>query len=99
MVMKPNPNESYESWAGRVRMFEQGAAMQEIAQGKDAEVVLERMARRIMDKLMHPLYAAIRANVKTTDLDISKQSYKEKYLDRNSPKADQVDGEIFDKND
>ena len=47
--MKPNPNESYESWAGRVRMFEQGAAMQEIAQGKDAEVVLERMARRFMD--------------------------------------------------
>ena len=97
--MKPNPNESYESWVNRVRMFEHGAALQDIAQGKDVEVVMERMARRIMDKLMHPLYAAIRDNVKITDSDSSKQSYKEKYLNYNSPKADQVEGQIFDKDE
>jgi glutamyl-tRNA reductase len=97
--MKPNPNESYESWAGRVRMFEHGNALQDIAQGKDIEQVMERMSRRIMDKLMHPLYNAIRESIKTSDLEESKRSYKEKYLDHNAPKADQVEGQIFDKND
>jgi len=97
--MKPLPNESYESWVNRVRMFEHGSALQDIAQGKDVEVVMERMARRIMDKLMHPVYTAIRDSVKTEDISISKQTYKEKYLDHNKPKADQVEGQIFDKDE
>jgi glutamyl-tRNA reductase len=95
--MKPRPDESYQSWAERVRMFEQGSAMQKLAQGEDADLVIERMARRIMDKLMHPVYSAIRESVKTGDLEESRKSYKEKYLDHNAPKADHVDGQIFDK--
>ena len=97
--MKPNPNESYESWADRVRMFEHGNALQDIAQGKDVEQVMERMSRRIMDKLMHPLYTTIRESIKTSDLEESKKSYEEKYLKYNAPKADQVEGQIFDKNE
>jgi hypothetical protein len=31
------------------------------------------------------------------DLENSKKSYKEKYLDYNAPKADQVEGQLFDK--
>ena len=95
--MKPNLNESYESWISRVRIFEQGRAMQKIAQGEDVNLVMESMSRRIMDKLMHPLYNAIRSSVKSEDLENSKKSYKEKYLDYNAPKADQVEGQLFDK--
>lgn len=97
--MKPLPNESYESWVERVRMFEHGVALQDIAQGKDVDQVLDRMSRRIMDKLLHPIYASIRASVKTEDQELSKKSYEEKYLKFNSPKADQVEGQIFDKDD
>jgi glutamyl-tRNA reductase len=95
--MKPNLNESYESWINRVRIFEQGRAMQKIAQGDDVDLVMESMSRRIMDKLMHPIYNAIRSSVKSEDLEKSKKSYKEKYLDYNAPKADQVEGQLFDK--
>ena len=97
--MKPDPNESYESWSERVRMFEYGAALQDMARGKDVTEVMERMSRRIMDKLLHPFYNSIRGSVKETDLAESKKSYEEKYLKHNAPKADQVDGQIFDKND
>jgi glutamyl-tRNA reductase len=97
--MKPNPGESYESWVERVRMFEHGVALQDIAQGKDVDQVLERMSRRIMDKLLHPIYNSIRASIKTEDQTISKKSYEEKYLKFNAPKADQVEGQLFDKND
>lgn len=95
--MKPNPEESYESWANRVRMFEHGIALQDIAQGKDPDVVMERMSRRIMDKLMHPVYISMKDEVKAKDIEESKQSYKEKYLDRSPPKADHVEGHLFDK--
>lgn len=97
--MRVNEGESYESWCERVRMFEHGWAMQEIAQGKDVNETLEKMARRIMDKLLHPLFTAIRNVPVTDDVEASKRSYEEKYLKYNSPKADQVEGQIFDKTD
>ena len=58
--MKPLPEETYKDWCHRVQMFEQGHAMMQIAQGKDPDVVLETMSRRIMDKLLHPIFKAIR---------------------------------------
>ena len=82
--MKQQPDESYESWVERVRMFEQGAAMKELALGKPIDQVMEKMAKRIMDKLMHPVYADIKQNIKVENLDTSKQTYKEKYLDKQS---------------
>ena len=69
--MKPNPNESYESWCERVRMFEHGHAMMQIAQGKDADKVMEEMGRRIMDKLLYPIFKAIRDDVKPFDIAYS----------------------------
>jgi glutamyl-tRNA reductase len=56
--MTPRPDESYQSWAERVRMFEHGRAMQRIAQGDDVNTVMEDMARRIVDKMLHPIYRA-----------------------------------------
>jgi glutamyl-tRNA reductase len=94
--MKPSEGESYESWAERVRMFEHGSALQEIAQGKDINEVLERMSRRIMDKLLHPIYKEINASNKTIDLEESKRSYEEKYLKLHGSVADHVEGQTFD---
>ena len=91
--MKPNPNESYEEWGKRVAMYEHGHAMMQIAQGKDPEQVLEQMSRRIMDKLLHPIFKAISESTATSyDAEESKRRYKENYLDKNPRRvADHVD--------
>jgi glutamyl-tRNA reductase len=83
--MNQQPNESYESWIERVRMFEYGAAIKELALGKPVDQVMEKMAKRLTDKLMHPIYKRIKQNVKVEDMDTSKQTYKEKYLDKQVP--------------
>ena len=95
--MKPHQDESYESWAGRVRMYEHGVALQEIAQGKDINEVLERMSRRMMDKLLHPIYKEISASNTTYDAEAGKKEYAEKYLKQHTPVADHVEGHLFDK--
>lgn len=96
--MKPKEGESYESWVERARMFEQGLAMQKIAEGQDIDTVLEEMSRRLMDKLLHPIYKEIRESYKTDfDIDQSRRNYEEKYLNNRSLVADHVDGNLFDK--
>jgi len=92
--VKPNLNESYESWCERVRMFEHGVALQEIAQGKDTNEVLEKMSRRIMDKLMHPVFKAIKDSVVLTDTEASRKAYEENYIKKYGPKADHIDDTI-----
>ena len=54
--MKPNPDESYESWCQRVKMYEHGFALQRLAKGENIEIIMEDMSRRIEEKLLHPLY-------------------------------------------
>jgi len=54
--MKPNPDESYESWCQRVKMYEHGYALQRLARGESIEVIMQDMARRIEEKLLHPLF-------------------------------------------
>lgn len=93
--MRINEGESYESWCERVRMYEHGVAMQRIAEGKDVDKVLEEMARRITEKLMHPVFEAIRSSSTTPyDAEASKKEYAEKYLKNRTPVADHV----FDEN-
>jgi glutamyl-tRNA reductase len=93
--MKPHPNESIESWSERVRMFEHGRAMQRIAQGEDINLVMEDMARRITDKMLHPIYKALHT-AEPIDLAESRKSYIEK-MSRIGPSADHVEGQLFDK--
>lgn len=89
--MKPLPDESFEDWSKRVSMFEKGKAMQDIAQGKDVEVVLEDMSRRILDKLMNPIYKALRDSVKSEfDAKKSREEY-EKNMKNKRPSSDHVD--------
>lgn len=83
--MNPFPGETYESWCKRVELFEHGAAMKELALGKPVEQVMEKMAKRLMDKLMYPIFKSIKENASTdsiVDMEDSKQTYKEKYLDK-----------------
>ena len=57
--MKPNPEETYESWGERVELFEKGLAFQQLANGECVELVMSKMARRITKKLLHPLLKSI----------------------------------------
>jgi glutamyl-tRNA reductase len=93
--MRPYPNESYEDWSKRVAMFEHGHAMMQIAQGKDTDQVLEEMSRRIMDKLLHPIFKALRDSKDTAyDAEREKETYKRNYLDKNPQRvADHIDSD------
>ena len=96
--MKMREGESYEDWCNRVQMYEHGWAMQRIAEGDSVEQVMEQMSKRIMQKLMHPIYSDIKNSVsKPYDLDQAKSEYAEKYLKNRTPVADHVDGQIFDR--
>ena len=58
--MRKDPNESMEQWAERVRKFELGYALQQIAKGQDINVVIEAMASRIQQKILHPVIVEIK---------------------------------------
>ena len=78
--MKPNPDETFESWGNRVAMYERGRALQQLAQGEDPNKVIEEMSRRIMDKLLHPIYKAIRESTMTDyNSEESKAEYQRMY--------------------
>jgi glutamyl-tRNA reductase len=89
--MKYDPNESYEAWAKRVQMYEQGHAMKRIAAGEPADLVLEEMAKRITEKLIHPIIKQIESTVVSDYVpEKSKKDYEERYLKKNSPKPDHI---------
>jgi len=92
--MKPNLNESYESWVNRVKMFEHGIALQSIAQGKDINDVLEKMSYRIIEKLLHPIYKSISNSIELPNLEESKKKYKEIYIDKVPRAPDHIDDDI-----
>ena len=87
--MTPRPDESYQSWAKRVRMFEHGRALQKIAQGEDVNLAMDDMARRIVDKMLHPIYRELQ-KIEPVDLEESRRTYMET-MSRVGPAADHVD--------
>ena len=88
--MQIKPNESYSEWSERVRKFEYGLALQRIAEGEDPTTVIENMSRRMMNKLMHPIYKTIRDSVEPIDIEKLKQDYYENYESKNTKRADHV---------
>ena len=97
VVIKQEKDESYESWANRAQVFEHDFAVKRIAKGDDVYVVLDEMSKRLMQKLLNPIYTALKESHTVYDNEASIAEYKRIYLDKNKPKADQVNGEIFDK--
>lgn len=92
--MKYKDGESLEDWSKRVQLFEYGLALQELANGKDSKEVLEAMAKRITDKMMHPLMRTLNNGELTEDdrkaLEMSRERYQREYLDRFSTKPDHI---------
>ena len=89
--MKYNPDESYEDWSKRVQMFENGHALQRLANGEAVDKVLEDMARRITEKLIHPIIKEIdKIAIDNYNAEAEKQHYEESYLKKFAPKADHV---------
>ena len=95
--MKPNPNETYESWSERVTMYEKGRALQRIAQGEPVETVMDEMGRRIMEKLLHPIFKAIKESTKTDYDPVKSREEYYKKMTYHAPVADHVEGNLFDK--
>lgn len=88
--MRINPGETYENWAKRVQQYEYGYALQQVAKGQDINVVMEAMAARIQQKMLHPILQSIKETAVPMDTDASKKAYEEAYLKNNSPKADHL---------
>jgi glutamyl-tRNA reductase len=88
--MRIKPGESFESWAARVQQYEYGYALQSIAEGHNIDEVFESMAKRIQQKLMHPVIVALKNKPVEFDSEASKKAYKEAYLNKNGPKSDHV---------
>lgn len=59
--MKYTPGESYKKWAEKVKQYELGRALMQVAEGQDVNLVLEKMSDSIIQKLMHPLILAIKS--------------------------------------
>ena len=89
--MKRLADETFESWAHRVRMYELGVALQKVATGTDVNLVMEDMGRRIVDKLKHHVITLMKEQHQVTyDPVQSQRVYREKYLDKLPPIADHV---------
>ncbi len=91
--MRYESGESMESWAERVRKYEFGFALQQIAKGENAEIVMEAMSARIVQKLLHPLVSEISKSSRydsNYDPEESKRQYFEKMQFR-KPAPDHVD--------
>lgn len=77
-----------EQWAERVRQFEYGHALQQLAKGEDLNLVMEAMAARIQQKMLHPVFAEIRISAKKDyDFDDERNEY---FRNLRGPIADQA---------
>jgi glutamyl-tRNA reductase len=89
--MKYEAGESYEAWVERVRMYEHGWALQQIASGQPADKILDQMSQRIIQKCMHPLLKALQTTtIDTAELERGKKHYEETYINKVKPAADHV---------
>jgi glutamyl-tRNA reductase len=89
--VKRLPDETFESWANRVRTYEYGIALQKVAMGVDVELVMEDMGRRIVEKLKHHVIAVMKEQFQVTYNPVESQRvYREEYLERKPPAPDHV---------
>ena len=86
--MKQKEDETYEQWIERARLYEYGLALQRIAEGEDADKVMDSMSKRLMQKMMHPIIKEITKPV-DKDLSESKKRYEE-IMNRKGLNSDHV---------
>lgn len=86
--MKQKEDETYEQWIERARLYEYGLALQRIAEGEDADKVMDSMSKRLMQKMLHPIMKEITKPVEK-DLSESKKRYEE-IMNRKGLNSDHV---------
>jgi glutamyl-tRNA reductase len=62
-------------WAEQVRSAELNRALKEIRAGKDANVVIESMSKRLNAKLLHPLLKEISNVEPSFNIEESRKNY------------------------
>lgn len=92
--MRKGENESYEDWLERIKLYEKGFALQRLAKGEDAELVLEDFSKRLTNKIKHALFEIIKSNVSDNyDSEQSKKDYENSFLKNRDLIADHVSDE------
>lgn len=90
MRLKYNPGESLESWAERVEAHEIAWARQELAKGAGPAATLERMADRIVKKMLHPIIKERASQVPDYDIEASRERYRAAFASRTELPPDHV---------
>jgi len=90
MRLKYNPKESFEQWAQKVEQSELAWAKKELAKGTDPAVVAERMADRILKKMMHPWLKERTSLPLDYDPEDSRKRYEAAFINRTQPPADHI---------
>lgn len=89
--MRKGEDESYEDWLERIKLYEKGFALQRLAKGEDAELVLEDFSKRLTNKIKHALFEIIKSNVSDNyDSEQSKKDYENSFLKNREFIADHV---------
>ena len=92
--MKQLPGEDYEVWIKRAQQFEYGRSLQRLANGDDPVKVLEDLAHRLTQKMVHPILKVIN-QLPTLDYneEESLQHYKDNYINKVPKAADHISNE------
>jgi glutamyl-tRNA reductase len=88
--LTPVPGESYEQWVNRVKQYETGRALMELASGADPEQVLIAASNRMVAKFQHPVLEAVNNIPSDYNSTESLENYRTNYQDRFGPKPDHV---------
>lgn len=91
-MITPNQHETYEQWAERSRQYELAQAHKEILTGEDPVKVLEKMAYRLIEKMLYPLYNFLKEEQELTyNSQLSKSQYDEYFIIKGlKPKPDHI---------
>lgn len=91
MGLKYNPDETLESWMSRVESHELELAKKKIAKGIPVDEVLERMAKNIANKMLHPVIVNLMEHGPDLEkFEISKKQYEDMYLKKVPRASDHV---------
>ena len=90
MRLKYNPEEPLETWAAKVEQSELAWAKREIARGADPAVTAERMAGRIIKKMLHPWIKEKTSSAPEYNAEASRQRYEAAFINRTQPPADHI---------
>jgi glutamyl-tRNA reductase len=91
MAIRKQTDETYEQWVERARIFELDNAHKNLKKGMPIDEVLEILANKLTQKIMHPLLTSVKETPDNYNNEESKTAYEKAYLSRRiSPPADHV---------